>query len=68
MGLPGPVSVSVILGSFELAMKKAPVVDAPLNGDKPEVYMMKAAVLRRHLTDDQRKCIAVLWIDEKKSS
>lgn len=52
--------------ALELAMKKVPVVDAPLNGDKPEVYMMKAALLRRHLTDDQRKCIAVLWIAENK--
>jgi N6-adenosine-specific RNA methylase IME4 len=52
--------------ALELAMKKVPVVDAPLNGDNPEVYMMKAAVLRRHLTDDQRACIAALWIEENK--
>jgi hypothetical protein len=52
--------------ALELGMKQVPVVDAPLNDDKPEVYMMKAAVLRRHLTDDQRKCMAVLWIAENK--
>jgi N6-adenosine-specific RNA methylase IME4 len=52
--------------ALELAMKKVPVVDAPLNGDKPEVYMMKAAVLRRHLTDDQRAAIATLWKQEHK--
>jgi|GEM_PF-5725298 len=48
--------------AIELAMKEVPVVDAPLNGDTPEVYMLKAAVLRRHLTDDQRSMMAALWI------
>jgi N6-adenosine-specific RNA methylase IME4 len=28
--------------------------------------MLKAAVLRRHLTDDQRACLAVRWKDEHK--
>jgi len=37
--------------AIELGMKKVPIVDASLNGDNPEVYMLKAAVLRRHLTD-----------------
>jgi N6-adenosine-specific RNA methylase IME4 len=47
-----------------LGLNEVPVVDAPVNGDPPEVYMMKAAVLRRHLTDDQRACLAVNWKDE----
>lgn len=50
----------------QLSLPKVPVVDAPLNGEKPEVYMLKAAVLRRHLTDDQRSAIARLWIKENK--
>jgi len=54
--------------ALQLTMKEVPIVDAPLNGDKPEVYMMKAAVLRRHLSDDQRSCIAVLWTDEEKKT
>lgn len=49
-----------------LDIKQVPVVDAPINGDTPETYMLKAAVLRRHLTDDQRACLAVRWKDEHK--
>lgn len=52
--------------AIELGMKTVPVVDAPLNGDSPEEYMLKAAVLRRHLTDDQRAAIARLWIRHNK--
>lgn len=52
--------------ALELGMEKVPIIDAPLSGDSPEVYMMKAAVLRRHLTDDQRACIAELWKEENK--
>jgi N6-adenosine-specific RNA methylase IME4 len=47
-----------------LDIKQVPVVDAPINGDTAEVYMMKAAVLRRHLTDDQRAYLAVRWKNE----
>jgi hypothetical protein len=43
-----------------------PIIDAPLNGEDPGEYMIKAAVLRRHLTDDQRATIAVLWANENK--
>ena len=50
----------------QLAMKEVPIMDALLGSDNPEVYMMKAAVLRRHLTDDQRACIAELWKQENK--
>lgn len=52
--------------SLELGMKEVPVVDVPLNGDSPEGYMLKAAVLRRHLTDDQRAMLAALWKEENK--
>ena len=52
--------------AIELGIKEVPVVDAPLNGDSPEVYMLKAAVLRRHLTDDQRAALAALWKEENK--
>ena len=52
--------------AIELGMREVPVVDAPLNGDSPEAYMIKAAVLRRHLTDDQRAALAALWKEENK--
>jgi len=52
--------------ALELKMKEVPITDAPLNGEKPEVYMLKAAVLRRHLTDDQRAIIAARWKEENK--
>jgi hypothetical protein len=54
--------------AIELGMKEVPVMDAPLGSDTPEVYMLKAAILRRHLTDDQRACIAALWIEENKKT
>lgn len=50
----------------QLSLPEVPVVDAPLNGEKPEVYMLKAAVLRRHLTDSQRAIIAAKWKEENK--
>lgn len=52
--------------AIKLGMKEVPIIDAPLNGDKPEVYMLKAAVLRRHLADDQRAIMAAMWIAENK--
>jgi N6-adenosine-specific RNA methylase IME4 len=52
--------------AIESGMKEVPIVDAPLSGDSPESYMLKAAVLRRHLTDDQRAIIASLWKEENK--
>lgn len=50
----------------QLKKERVPVVDAPLNGDSPEVYMLKAAVLRRHLTDDQRATMAAKWKEMNK--
>lgn len=52
--------------AIELGMTEVPIVDAPLNGDSPEAYMLKAAILRRHLTDDQRAALAALWKEENK--
>jgi N6-adenosine-specific RNA methylase IME4 len=49
-----------------LGLKEVWTISAPLNGDSPEDYMLKAAVLRRHLTDDQRKMIAAIWKDENR--
>lgn len=51
----------------QLNLPNVPIIDAPLNGEKPEVYMLKAAVLRRHLTDDQRAIIAALWKEENRT-
>lgn len=53
--------------ALELGLREVPVVDASLSGDSPEVYMLKAAVLRRHLTDDQRAAMAALWVAENKA-
>lgn len=50
--------------AIELGMKEVPIVNAALSGDSPEAYMLKAAVLRRHLTDDQRAMMAAMWKDE----
>jgi len=50
----------------ELGMEQVQVVDAPLNGDDAETYMLKAAVLRRQLTDDQRAMVAAQWKQENK--
>lgn len=56
---------------FEAAQKMGktmvPVTDAPLSsGEDGYMYMVKAAVLRRHLTDDQRATMSVLWKQEHK--
>ncbi len=53
--------------ALELGIEKVWIRPAPLNGDDPEVFMLKAAVLRRHLTDDQRVMIATIWKDENKA-
>ncbi len=52
--------------AIKLNMEEVPIVDAPLSGDSPLSYMLKAAVLRRHLTNDQRALMAVLWKEENK--
>lgn len=52
--------------AVELGMAEVLVVDAILGSDDATTYMLKAAVLRRHLTDDQRAMIAHLWKQENK--
>ena len=46
------------LAAKQLGVKQVPVIRAPLNGDDPVIYMLRAATKRRHLTDDQRACLA----------
>jgi DNA modification methylase len=46
------------LAAKRLGISRVPVVAAPLNGDSPVLYMLRAATKRRHLTDDQRACLA----------
>lgn len=47
----------------EIGLAELPVREVELPADDPggRSYMLKAAVLRRHLTDDQRAMIAALW-------
>ena len=52
----------------EAALPTVPVVDALLGDDDPAVYMLKAAVLRRHLNDDQRAMMAAKWAQENKKA
>lgn len=52
--------------ALEIGMPQVPYCDAPLNGDTPFDYMLKAAVLRRHLSDDQRAMMASMWAEENK--
>jgi DNA modification methylase len=59
--IPGGVIVdgrSRWLAAKRLGIARVPIVLAPLNGDSPVVYMLRAATKRRHLTDDQRACLA----------
>jgi ParB-like chromosome segregation protein Spo0J len=56
------------LAAKEAGIVAVPVVDAPLNGDDPVVYMIRAASKRRQLTDDQRAMLALAemeWLAEK---
>lgn len=46
------------LTAKSLGIEQVPVVEAPLQGDDPVLYMLRAATKRRHLTDDQRACLA----------
>jgi hypothetical protein len=45
----------------ELSLRTVPCRTVSLNGESPIVYMLKMALLRRHLTDDQRAATAALW-------
>ena len=57
----------VFRAALELGMSRVPVIDAPLGTDSAIVYMLKAAVLRRHLTEDQQSMIAARWKDANKA-
>ncbi len=46
------------LAAKRLKLERVPTVDAPVNGLHPVIYMLRAASKRRHLTDDQRACLA----------
>ena len=50
----------------ELGLKKVPTKPAPIGDESDMEYMLKAAIKRRHLTDDQRAAMAALWKDEHK--
>lgn len=52
----------------ELAIPQLPVIDAVLGQDTSTVYMLKAAVLRRHLTDSQRRMMAAMWSSDHKQT
>lgn len=47
--------------AVELGLAECPTRLAPLNGTTPEEYMIRAALLRRHLSDDQRAALALRW-------
>jgi len=42
----------------QLRLATVPVRHVALNGESPVSYMLKMALLRRHLTDDQRAALA----------
>jgi site-specific DNA-methyltransferase (adenine-specific) len=46
------------LAAQEAGLESVQVMDADLNGDDPIVYMLRAAGIRRHFTDDQRAMLA----------
>jgi ParB-like chromosome segregation protein Spo0J len=47
--------------AHELRLDSVPVRDVVLDGQSAQDWMLKAAVLRRHLTDDQRAMIAAMY-------
>src|SRR6185436_753219 len=46
------------MAAKRLGIRRVPVVSAPVNDTLPVIYMLRAASKRRHLTDDQRACLA----------
>ncbi|MDY3558138.1 hypothetical protein R5W23_000859 [Gemmata sp. JC673] len=61
--LPGTRTViegrTRLKAATEAGLPAVPVVDADLRGDAPNVYMIRAALLRRQLTTGQRAALAV---------
>ena len=47
------------LAAKKLGLEQVPVIEAPLNGEDPVLYMLRAASKRRHLTEDQLACLAL---------
>ncbi len=47
--------------AVEAGLPRVPVIEADLKGESAAHYVLKAAVLRRHLTDDQRAMMAALF-------
>jgi N6-adenosine-specific RNA methylase IME4 len=45
----------------ELNLAFVPVHEVDLDGEGAREFMLKSAVLRRHMTDDQRRMCAALW-------
>jgi ParB-like chromosome segregation protein Spo0J len=45
----------------ELDLGTVPVREVPLDGESAGEYIVRSAVLRRHLTDDQRAVMAARW-------
>jgi ParB-like chromosome segregation protein Spo0J len=54
--------------ALELGLTSVPVMPAPLNGHSEMAYMLRRAVLRRHLTDDQRAILAAQLYAESSSA
>jgi DNA modification methylase len=46
------------MAAKRLGIRRVPVVAAPVNDTLPVIYMLRAASKRRHLSDDQRACLA----------
>ncbi len=46
--------------AIELGLKTVPVLEVDLGEQTPEQYMVRTALLRRHLTDDQRAMMAAM--------
>ena len=45
----------------ELSLSSVPIREVALNGETATAWLLKAAVLRRHLSDDQRAMMAALY-------
>lgn len=46
------------MAAKKLGLRHVRVVPAPVNDTHPVIYMLRAASKRRHLSDDQRACLA----------
>lgn len=46
------------MAAKKLGIRRVPIIPAPVNDTLPVIYMLRAASKRRHLSDDQRACLA----------